>query len=283
MAELGVHGATPFLLYVGKAGGPGGLRARLRRHAQTPWFEVADLLAARGRALPLWWGYADKVRQRRVPPMPPLAQVAFDQTLAWQHERIVWGWRDVPASVLSRHETALIAANVSLLNRRGRGYLRHGPPQLRAIGPYGEQRARWLFHTAWIAVLDRQPDGWARRGLRGTRVASDKHGWPAPLGEGQERLLKVPGERAARRIVGRCAPSELRAAASTPSEANEARAWWAAYAGHEFLPNPQGVEEALNTALRKRAVIPSALADLPDDASRARLVKLVATLPGIAH
>lgn len=283
MAELGVHGALPFLLYVGKGSGPGGLRARLRRHAEVPWFEIADLLACQARTLPLWWGYADKVHPRRVPPMTPLARVAFDQALAWQHRRIVWGWEGVSGSLVGAHESALIADNMTLLNRRGRGYAQYGPAQLRAIGPYARQRAWWLFHASWIAVLDQRPDGWAHRTLRSTRVACDEAGWPTPLSEGRQQVVKVPSERAARRVLAECAPPHLRDAASVRSEANEARAWWAAYAGHQFTAEPESVEAALRAALRTDAQGRRGPATLPDPARQAQLAKLIARLPGIAH
>lgn len=283
LVELGVTGQTPFLLYVGKAAGRGGLRQRLRRHVQAPWYEVSDLLAARSRVLPMWWRYADKVVNRRVPPVTPLAQVASDQALMWQHQHVLWGWRGVPASQAGAIESDLIERHLTLLNRRGRGYAKHGSPQLRAVGEDTAARAWWLFHAAWIAVLDQQPAGWSSRGLRGLRVASDDAGWPTLLGEGTERTIRVPTERAARKLLAGCAPTKLREAAGMASEADEARAWWAAYAAKEFLPRPQSVEDALRGALLCNAAGRHAPKELPGTAQLAQLDKLIAVLPGLAH
>jgi hypothetical protein len=123
LASCGVAGPAPRLIYVGKASGRGGLRARLLRHARTPFWSLVDLLGARGTIRPGWWQYAIKhQRHSRSLHAPPLAAATERAALAWQHEHLVWGW--VPIADAGTVESALIAAHEPLLNLRGRGYVR---------------------------------------------------------------------------------------------------------------------------------------------------------------
>jgi hypothetical protein len=149
-------------------------------------FGDAARLPADGAAR--WWRYAHKYSRTKRLRYPGLAQLAVDETLAWQHEHLRWGWTAVHAVDATRVESDLIAAHRPLGNLAGRGYQAGPPAPLRAIGGYERERAWWLFHVAWLAVLTlgTPSEGIRRRRLQ-HEVAHDEHGWPVPLGEGEHR------------------------------------------------------------------------------------------------
>lgn len=286
LAEAGIDGPPPVLMYVGKASSTGGLKARLRLHASWPWWELIDLLATRRTVLPGWWSHAQKNTQRRTLTVPPLAAVSQDQARAWQWRNLRWGWISDPSMDLLKHEAALIASHRPMLNRRGLGYQAQGPTQLQRIGAYEEERAGWLFHVSWLAVLTLQPDGWVQRSRRpwsrSTHVACDGAGWPVPLLEGATHAITIPDERSARKALAAVAPSELRVAITDSStSAEQATAWWAAYAGHPFLVDSQPREDALRAALARRPH--RGPPTLPSESGCAALIELVRRLPGVNH
>lgn len=159
LEELGVEGPAPVVVYIGKAGPtsrtkgkPRTLRDRLREHVRQPgqqdcypFFELAELLGVRRTILlPIWHRNPDKVSVSRYRSRPsPLGQLSIDQALAWQYENLVWGWVPLPADQVNQMESTLIRQHQPLLNQRG---MPSGspPPQLRRIGPYEADRARWL-------------------------------------------------------------------------------------------------------------------------------------------
>lgn len=283
LAEAGIGGVPPVLLYVGKAGGAAGLRARLTRHAAHPWWELVDLLASRGTVLPGWWSYAEKNTTHRTLRIPPLAAVAEAETRAWQHENLRWGWISKPRTDVRAYEAALIAMHRPLLNRHGRGYKAEPLVQLRAVGIYEDARVWWLFHVAWLAVLTLRPQAWVRRSLNGHVIAADEHGWPVCLDEGTHHKLRIPGERAARGLLARAAPPALHDAVSGATSSAEATAWWAAYAGHAFLKQPDAPDVALRAALTRSSNALRAPQAGPSESGHARLVDLVRQLPSVAH
>jgi hypothetical protein len=176
----------------------------------------------------------------------------------------------------------VIAVHRPLLNRRGKGYAAEPPPQLRAIGPYQRERAWWLFHVTWLAVLTRRPSGWIRRSLAHHIVAADDQGWPVPLGEGNTHSIRIPTEQAAREMLIRAASPSLRDAVITPTQASEATAWWAGYAGHPFLANPQSTEVALSAVLGRSNDGRRGPWTLPSRGDTERLIRLVRHL-GVSH
>lgn len=209
-----------------------------------------------------------------------------DHALSWQHRNLAWGWISDPNMDIPTHEVALIASHRPMLNRRGQGYKSQGPIQLQRIGVYERERAWWLFHVSWLAVLTLQPDGWIQHSRRPwattAHVACDEAGWPVPLLEGDAHAVTIPDERAARKMLVDLAPHELRdAIADSSTGAEQATAWWAAYAGHPFLGNSQSQEDALRAALARRPY-PSP-PRLPSGPRRTALIELARRLPGVNH
>src|SRR4051794_2564793 len=74
LAQCGIAGPEPRVVYIGKASGASGLRSRLLRHAKQPFWSLLDLLATRGTIVPGWWHYAFKNQPyKRTIKAPPLA------------------------------------------------------------------------------------------------------------------------------------------------------------------------------------------------------------------
>lgn len=290
LTNLGIDGAAPVLWYVGRATGTGGLRARLRRHARSAWWELVDLLASRRVVLPGWWWYADKNTAHRTLTIPPLAMVSHEETLRWQHSHLRWGW--VAASKVNTRalEADLIATHLPLLNLHGRGLRGRPPVQLRKRLEFERDAAWWLFHVSWLAVITLRSDEWIEVRSRHTSrpvtcsVACDDDGWPVPLAEGRHHEITVPDEAAARKVLIKAAPRELRAVvAETGTGAHEATAWWAAYAGHPFLRDGTPHEDVLAAALRRNDEGYAGPGRLPTDTKLRSLLNLVALLPRVTH
>lgn len=283
LAEAGLSGPPPRLVYVGVAAGRGGLRHRLARHAKTPFWDLLDLLAVRGTIVPGWWHYARKNQpHKRTLHPPPLARLASDEALAWQERNLRWGWvmRNTPRSL----ESELIAAYQPLLNLSGQGLRVLGPPQLRYVGDWEPARAAWLFSVAWIAVLSGRPSGWVRRRLRkrADEIRVDDAGWPMPLAAaGRPERVRIPSEREARTLLSGCLPDTYGTAQFNDDE--EARAWWAAYIGLTFQHTPQAVEDALHLAASRRVDAIRTPPTLPDEPRRRELLQLIRLLPRVCH
>lgn len=282
VGALGAGGPAPVLMYVGKASSaPGGLQRRLKRHATTAWWELSDLLAARGIVTAGWWAYGAHNHAGRMPPMPPLAKRTFDATLDWQQREFRWGWAAVDDDVLGGVESRLIAEHAPLLNWTGRGM--QPPPQLRAIGGYEASRAKWLFHVSWLMVLLEQPAGWAERRLGRLNVAWDAEGWPTPIGNGQQHRFRIPNERAAQRFLEGTMGAGDRSVLKNPTPSHQARAWWAAYAGHPLLRTPEDHNEAVRRALRSETSGPDRL---PNALAQKQLLEMIGRrrrLPPLGH
>jgi hypothetical protein len=295
LREIGIDGPPPVLVYVGIAVGKGGLRHRLLRHAQVPWWELIDLLASRRTVLPAWWAHAPKNTDRRTLTTPMLARIAEEQARAWHHEHLRWGWEVMTRKEAETREVAVIAAHRPLVNRKGRGYRAGPPPQLKAGNTYEPERAWWLFHAAWLAVLSLEHTDFVRPLRRwhpttySLEVATNPDGWPVPLGQGTPRRIRVPKtDRAAERVLAGAArragaPQEIQDAVRDDTPASQAFAWWAAYAGCEFRRDPIPVRDALGGALTRRDDGFRAPTRLPDAALRSHLVDLVKLLPYVTH
>jgi hypothetical protein len=290
LVEAGIAGTPPVLVYVGVANGSGGLRARLRDHASAPWWELLDLLASRKTVLPGWWSYANKNVGRTSLTVPPLANVAEQQALAWQHCHLRWGWITNPSVSASTLECAWIERYLPMLNLKGRGYKALGPVQLRNGIGYERERAWWLFHVSWIAVITLQPPGWVDdcwtpgEWWGADRVSCDDDGWPVRIGDGETHTIRIPSERSARELLLAAAPPTLRdEAADSSTTSEEATAWWAAYAGHAFLQDSQPHSDALRAGLARSADGYRAPISLPTGPKRADLLELIRPLPGVGH
>lgn len=283
LADAALETPAPRLVYVGKASGREGLRHRLLRHARTPFWDLLDLLAARGTIVPGWWRYADKHQPfKRSLHVPPLASRSEAAALAWQHEHLRWGWltHDTPGPL----EVTLIAAHTPLLNLSGKGLKRSGPPQMRMIGEWEAARAAWLFSVSWIAVLCARPDDWIRRRRlrRSMEVSINDDGWPVPLDTGYStHEVTIPTERTARGLLHEAARD-----ADLPMVFNddeEASAWWAAYAGLRFRPQQQSVEAALVHALHRRVTALDMPTTLPSAACQKGVLPVIRELPAVVH
>ena len=290
LTDVGVDGPAPVLWYVGRATGAGGLRARLRRHARSAWWELVDLLASRRVVLPGWWSYAFKNTARRTLTVPPLAMVSHDETLRWQHSHLRWGWIAGSKVNTKALEGDLIATHLPLLNLHGRGLSGRAPVQLRNRLAFEQDAAWWLFHVSWLAVIVSAPEEWIEVRGRHTSwpiscsVACDDDGWPVPLTEGRDHKITVPDEASARQVLIKAAPRDLRAVvAETRTDAHEATAWWAAYAGHPFLRHSQPHESALAAALRRDDDGYAGPGRLPTDAKLRDLLALIAPLARVTH
>jgi hypothetical protein len=289
LAEAGIAGPPPVRVYVGRAVGADGLRGRLRSHAEWPWWELIDLLASRRIVLPAWWSHAEK-NVRGTLDVPLLADVSLAQARAWQHRNLRWGWTTDPSIDLPKLEVDLIAAHRPLINRKGQGYGAQPPMQLQKIGAYERERAWWLFHASWLAVLTLRPTDWVADCWRSgpwflaDRVAHDEDGWPTPLAEGTEQTIRIPWEWSARETLVDLAPPELREAVMDESTAAEqATAWWAAYAGHPYLRDSQPHEDALRSALAREPSAYRSPPDLPSGRKLEQLLQLVRQLPHVSH
>ncbi len=170
LEQLGVEGPAPVVAYIGKAGPtsrtkgkPRTLLDRLREHVRQPgqqdcypFFELAELLGVRRTILPpIWHRSFYKVQASKYRSRPsPLGQLSINQALAWQYEHLVWGWSALPASQVNQVESALIKEHLPLLNHRGMPAA-SPPPQLRRIGSYEADRARWLALYSYVAAASR--------------------------------------------------------------------------------------------------------------------------------
>jgi hypothetical protein len=283
LGQAGIAAPAPRVVYIGVGNGRSGLRNRLQRHASDPFWDLVDLLAARGTVLPGWWQYAIKHQPlKRIVKPSPLANLTSRQVLAWQESNLRWGWdttKDVAA-----HEARLIAEAQPVLNIKGRGFRALGPPYLRAIGAWEPARAAWFFSAVWIAVLCRQPDGWIRSLRLGRlhEIGVDHDGWPTPLAQSRRLVrLHIPSESQARKILSPLLPREI--SANPFNDDEEGRAWWAAYAGLQFRPSAQTPEEALSHALAQNVGSIRTPPKLPEHERRKALVSIVGQLPGVTH
>jgi hypothetical protein len=279
LAECGVAGPEPRVIYIGQARGSGGLRARLRIHAREPFWSLLDLLASRGTILPGWWHHAIKNQpHRRTLDVPPLAKLSESAALTWQQDHLRWGWTSIkkPSPV----ESTLIAQYQPLLNLRGRGFGLLGPPQLRMIGDFEVARAGWFFSAAWIAAITSADDGWVAWDDLTTSLdlEIDEAGWPMALGGGGTRVtLQLPTELEAREIVNKACDVAFN------DYDNEASAWWCAYAGLAFRPKAQQIDEALRHAFRRHVAALDLPPTLPPRDRRVELLELIKLLPSVAH
>lgn len=285
LSDAGIEGPEPVLMYVGKTTS---LRRRLRRHAQWPWLNLIDLLASRGTVLPAWWSYSEKNIMGSTAAAPPLLAItSLAQALAWQEKNVRWGWITDPAVGVGALESRLTKAHRPLLDRSGQGYPARLPVQLRRIGPYEKERAWWLFHVSWLAVLTLKPIGWLGRApsyrpafWESYAVACDDDGWPVPLNKGTVHETMIPEDWTAREILVEVAPSELlEAVADSSTGSEEAAAWSAAYAGHQFLRNSEPHEETLRAALSGGASAYRAPTKLPSGPKLDELLDLIKPLP----
>lgn len=286
LSEAGIEGPAPVLMYVGKTSC---LKRRLRRHAQWPWWNLIDLLASRGTLLPAWWSYADKNITGSTAAPPLLATTSMSQARAWQEKNLRWGWVTDPSMGVGPLESRLIKAHRPLLDRSGQGYPARLPVQLRRIGPYEKERAWWLFHASWLAVLTLKPIRWVAKApsyrpafWESYAIACDDDGWPVPLTEGTVHETMILDDWSAREILVEVAPTELvDAVADSSTGSDEAAAWWAAYVGHRFLRDSQPHEDALRAALACGASAYRAPRKLPSGPKLDELLDLVRPLPGL--
>gem|GEM_PF-6354484 len=199
--QAGIDRTAPFPVYVGIAKD---LRGRLSTHApmgralRLPFTDLAEMLAARGViGWGLWHRSLDKGPGYWNRPSA-LGQVFLDAALAWQDRHLQWGWQPLPEAQARAAETRLIAEQVPVLNKRGRG-LKAKPPLLRDVGRYEEARAfrLWLL-SAIGAVLTGAPrrddlDPWRpRRRIGRPGIESydfDQIGYITAPGEGTARQL----------------------------------------------------------------------------------------------
>lgn len=184
----------------------------------------------------------------------------------------------------------MIAEYRPLLNRRGRGYKSQPMMQLQKVGSYERERAWWLFHVSWLAVLTLRPDGWIqpwsrrRPWLPTDHVACDEHGWPVPLLEGESQALTIPDEWSARDVLIDVASRELReVVADNRSSSDQSIAWWAAYAGHPFLRDGPSHEDALRAAFARRDEAYKGPPELPFGRALSQLLGVVGGLPRVTH
>ncbi len=283
------------LLYVGLS--TSGLARRLQRHVFAPFWDLAELLAMRRTVLPAWWVRAQKSTTGRTVSPTPLAGVTEDQALGWQYQHLRWGWVPVSRDEVRRVEVELIAEHQPVLNLRGQGLRAAGPPQLRYVGRYEAERAEWLFRLTWLAVLTLAPDGWVGRPTASLHVAMDADGWPCRVRGFADRgthAVDLPDDRWALERIAAAAPAELTDVIEAPhapapgvidtcdpEQAQEARAWIAAY-----LMAPPGdattPDERLAAALRgqRSGITPIRL---PTGDRLRELLDLVDLLPGVAH
>ena len=158
--------------------------------------------------------------------------VSHCQGLKWQHQNLLWGWRAGSSIDHRAREVDLIGTYRPLLNRHGRGYRNQLPTQLQRVGAFERERAWWLFHVAWLAVLTLRPEDWIQPWSRRRpwsvtdRVACDEDGWPLPLCDGENHPITIPDEWSARQMLVDAAPRELRNVVTDAiSSADEATAW----------------------------------------------------------
>lgn len=94
----------------------------------------------------------------------------------------------------------------------------------------------------------------------------DEDCWPVPLCEGENHGIGIPDEWSARQMLVDAAPRELRhVVADGSTSADQATAWWAAYAGHAFLRDGPSHDDALRAALRRTDAAYVGPSTLPSD------------------
>jgi len=280
--DCGIAETAPLLIYIGKAAGRQGLRQRIMsRHVPFSWLQLADLLASRGRVLPPWWQSLPRSDAGGwMKPASPLASLAEQQVVEWQHRYLRWTWETLPPERVIAAETALIRDHRPLLNRTHKS---EGLPQLRQPGRYRQARMRWLWQSAWAGLLlrARTTPGldapWKRWH---TSAAVDVNGYPSdrsgaimiprPQTPNRSDLLTLMHDAAA------SASSSVKDAVAQTRDARDLRVWWAANAGAPWLPQPASVRESLAATLEMRAETdapcPTAF---PDDETLPSVVRLV--------
>lgn len=280
--DCGIAGSAPLLIYIGKAAGREGLRQRIvRRHVPFSWPQLADLLASRGRVLPPWWQSLPRSNAGGwMKPTSPLASLAEQQVVDWQHRHLRWSWQALPAERVTAAETALIREHRPLLNRTRKS---EGLPQLRQAGLYGRARMRWLWQSAWAGLLLRgrttpRLDAPWKRWHKSPAVdvngyPSDRRGAimiPTPHTPNRRDLLALMHDAAA------SAPNSVKRAVEQTQDAVELRVWWAANAGAPWLTQPASVRESLAATLEMRAEKEAPCpAEFPDDETLPSVVRLV--------
>jgi hypothetical protein len=301
LAEVGISGPLPRLMYVGIGGSRGGLRARLKRHASSAFLPTNELLAARGVVLAGWGDrYAPKT-SGRMAKKTPLLDLASEQTLAWQHKRFRWAWQPCSPELARLSELAAVSECSPILNLSGA--VDGMPPQLRAMGRNERARARWLWHISWAALLigystrSRPPvdkDLWREWSDSDNtrRIAVDPLGFPMPRAEVMSRrqvqTVRTPSLDEIwdmMRRAARGATPEVRAAVNEgrPDD-DELAAWWAAHAGAPYLPQPVSVQTSIAQSFKlfseQQAACPERL---PNEARVQELSKMLTMLDGANH
>jgi hypothetical protein len=309
LAAAGIDGPPPRLMYVGISARRerGGLHTRLGQHVEVAFQPMNELLAARGVVLG-GWGYRVLPPQTgRMARTTPLLDVAWSQTLAWQHQHFLWAWQPCTSARarLSEIEAIRLSEIEAIQNRAPLLNMRHTtdglPPQLRAGTRYERARARWLWQISWAALLVGDPPlrspfdlgRWRDQARNGNvRIAVDELGFPMPLDEAAsarairtvprpdfDEIWDMMVQAAAR------APLAVRHALGQGCDDDtELDAWWASHAGAPYLPKPVSVQTAiaqsLTLASEERAACP---ARLPNDERVHELSKMLDMLDGVTH
>jgi hypothetical protein len=265
LAGCGVEGPAPRLMYVGRAVSAGGLRTRLRNHAEASFTELGDLLAVRGKTLFDWCGRNPHSLAPGYRPRPsPLGQLARTQALEWQLRHFHWAWRKCSREQATALESGAIKEMKPLLNLRGAG---RETPQLRFGRGYGRARGRWLWHMAWAALIAGGDVGvpiteadfyeW-QLDVTNPRCRVDTLGFPLPRSRWTiatpncSRTVRIPSTAALWKLMrdaARDADPVVRNAIGYPEDDGEFLMWWAAHAGAELLPKPCSVRDALAASL----------------------------------
>lgn len=285
---LGIAGPAPVLMYVGKAaGGRGNLRRRLTVHSRVPFYELIELLAIRGHTIFPWHARAYTPGSGRMYRASPLAQLATDAGMRFQHTHLRWAWRSCDADEARVLERRAIASGRPLLNRAGAGST---PPQMRRRDGYERDAACWLWHVAWAALYvgsSRDPS-WRYGDPASAGWALGHSGWPQPCATDDAiEAPRLPAHRKVRRLIRSAAkhesvPSVVREAVNQASP-EELDIWWAAHAGTGHLKPPIDPHDAIRNALvadpRRRVPEPPTRATAEDDA----LLRLIRGLQRVAH
>lgn len=261
-SDLGLtYPGVPRPAYIGIAG-KRGLRFRLTQHAKRPFYELAEMLAARGKVLFPWHHRNPISPGRRFRP-GPLCGVSVAQTLDWQHRNLFWSWTPCSPGAAARKESAGIKAHEPLVNRT---HAVRQSPSLRWRGNTRAQ-ARWLWMIAW-AALNFEDRGWARlleidyeRWQLNTpglshRVNSAGYPLPRDLWSSDDRRVRLPENwptttwihKRMKRAARNAEPAVRQALAAQPNPA-ELQTWWSVHYAARFLPEPWDLDEALEAGL----------------------------------